>query len=79
MPQKTDETLFEQAASLYKQARKAFKESNSLKGTKSDILDHLSIAVFQLATLNVRETKTSIDKTNELLEKHGMPELKITF
>lgn len=79
MPQKTDETLFEQAASLYKQARDAFKSNKDMKGTKSEILDQLSNAVFLLATINVKETKTSIDKTNELLERNGMPELKITF
>lgn len=79
MPRNPDEMLFEQAASLYKQARDAFKESKDMKGTKSDILDHLSFAVFLLATINVKETKTSIDKTNELLDKNGMPELKITF
>lgn len=79
MPQKTDETLFEQAASLYKKTHDAFKGSKDMKGTKSEIIDHLSFAVFLLATINVKETKTSIDKTNELLDKNGMPELKITF
>lgn len=76
---KGDRTLFEQAASLYKQARDAFHGSKDQKGTKSEILDQLSNAVFLLATINVKETKTSIDKTNELLERNGMPELKITF
>ena len=79
MPQKTDETLFEQAASLYKQARDTFKGSKDQKGIKSEILDHLTFTVYLLATMNVKETKTSIDKTNELLERNGMPELKFTF
>lgn len=79
MPQKTDETLFEQAASLYKQARDTFHGSKDQRGIKSEILDHLSLTVYFLATMNVKETKTSIEKTNELLEKNGMPELKFTF
>lgn len=76
---KGDQTLFEQTASVYKLARESFSKIKNMKGTREEILEHLSTAVFLLATINIKETKTNIDKTNELLETNGMPELKITF
>ena len=76
---KEDRELFEQTASVYKLARESFPKIKNMKGTRQEILEHLSTAVFLLATLNIKEIKTSVEVTNKFLEDNNLPELKITF